>query len=106
MKPQITVVSLGPGDPGLMTLQTADTLRHASRLVLRTAQHPVAGWLHQQHISFETLDSFYDQYEDFDEMHKAMASYVWHIAADTSVVFAVPDASADGAVAAIRTLEP
>jgi stage V sporulation protein B len=29
MKPSITVVSLGPGDPGLMTLQTADALRCA-----------------------------------------------------------------------------
>ena len=46
MKPKITVVSLGPGDPGLLTLQTADHLRSGkTRLILRTSRHPAARWL-------------------------------------------------------------
>ena len=50
MKPSITVVSLGPGDPGLMTLQTADALRNAKQLVLRTEQHGVAAELVHAHL--------------------------------------------------------
>ena len=51
MKPKITVVPLGPGSPDLMTLQAADALRAASRLILRTARHPAADWLRDQGIA-------------------------------------------------------
>ena len=41
MIPTITVLSLGPGDPGLLTLQAADALRSARQVVLRIEQHGV-----------------------------------------------------------------
>ena len=45
MKPMITVVSLGPGNPELMTLQTIQALQKARRLILRTSRHGVSAWL-------------------------------------------------------------
>ena len=42
MKQNITVVSLGPGDPELLTAQSLNTMKKAKRLIFRTAQHPVA----------------------------------------------------------------
>ena len=54
MKPSITVVPLGPGDPSLMTMQTADLLQSGRyRVILRTARHPAASWMEKQGISFE-----------------------------------------------------
>ena len=39
MKPTITVVSLGPGDHRLLTVQSLEALKSSRRLILRTAKH-------------------------------------------------------------------
>ena len=106
MKPTISVVSLGPGNPGLLTLQTADALVQARNLVLRTRQHPVAQWLEEKGVAFTTLDILYDQYWDFDELHEAMAQKLWQLAAQAPVTYAVPDATTDGSVAALAAMAP
>ena len=106
MKPTITVVSLGPGDPQLLTLQTADALRSARQLVLRTEQHGVAAWLKEQEIPFTTMDALYDEYWDFDELHTAIARKLWHLAESGPVTYAVMDATTDGSVAALSAAMP
>ena len=106
MKPTITVLSLGPGDPGLLTLQAADALRSARQLVLRTEQHGVAAWLKEQNIPFTTLDALYDEFWDFDELHAAMAARLWKMAADSPVTYAVMDATTDGSVTALGEKQP
>ena len=103
---EIIVVSLGPGDPRLMTLEAADTLRGAKHLVLRTSQHGAAQWLEAQGVAYDTFDALYEQYEDFDEMHRAMAVRLWQTAAEKPVTFAVIDAQTDGAVRALRASIP
>lgn len=106
MKPSITVVSLGPGDPGLMTLQTAEALRSAKQLVLRTEQHGVTAWLQDQGIPYSTMDALYDEYWDFDELHAAIASRLWKQAASAPLTYAVMDATTDGSVAALAASLP
>ncbi|MBQ8555137.1 MAG: nucleoside triphosphate pyrophosphohydrolase [Clostridia bacterium] len=106
MKPSITVVSLGPGDPQLLTLQAAEALRKSRHLILRTAQHRAVTWLDEQQIAYTDMDALYDQYEDFDEMHAEMARRLWAEAARGAVTFAVIDAASDGAVQALRTSIP
>lgn len=106
MKPSITVVPLGPGDPGLMTLQAADALRQAKRLILRTERHAAATWLREQGIPFTTLDDMYDRYEDFDQLHAAMADVLWREAARCPVTYAVMDATNDGSVFALAAAQP
>ena len=103
---EIIVVSLGPGDPRLMTLEAADTLRSAKHLVLRTSQHGAAQWLEAQGVAYDTFDALYEQYEDFDELHAAMAERLWSEAATGPVTFAVIDAATDGAVRALRASKP
>ncbi len=102
MKEKITVLSLGPGDPGLMTLDVAEALRSGRRLILRTARHPVASWLAERGIAFESMDSFYDQYEDFDRMHEAMAAWLWQEAEKKELLFAVMDPGTDRVVAELK----
>ncbi len=106
MKPVITVVSLGPGDPRLLTLQTAEALRKSRCLVLRTARHRTADWLKDEGVVFTDFDELYDQYGDFDELHAEMANRLWMLAEEKAVTFAVIDAQTDGAVRALRAACP
>lgn len=106
MKPAITIVTLGPGDPSLMTLQTADALRQAKRLILRTAQHPVAQWLQEQEIPFVSFDKYYDHFWDFDELNQAIARKLWEEAAVQPVTYAVIDATTDSSIPAIDAARP
>lgn len=95
MKPVITVVSLGPGDPKLLTLQSIDALRKSRCLILRTARHRTADWLREEGVDFADFDALYDEFEDFDELHAEMASRLWETAAEKAVTFAVIDAQTD-----------
>lgn len=106
MKPTITVVSLGPGDAKLLTLQTAEALKKSRCLILRTARHRTADWLREEGVSFSDFDALYDEYEDFDALHAEMARRLWLSAADKAVTFAVIDAQTDGAVRALRASCP
>ena len=106
MKPTITVISLGPGDHNHLTLQSLQALQSARCLILRTAQHRTASWLKEEGIAFDDFDALYDQYEDFDEMHRVMAGLLWAKASEKPVTFAVIDAQTDGAVRALRASVP
>ena len=106
MKPTITVVSLGPGDPQLLTLQSADALRKARCLILRTAQHRTTKWLQEEGIVFTDFDALYYEYIDFDGLHAEMARRLWQAASDKAITFAVIDAQTDGAVRALRASCP
>lgn len=106
MKPTITVVSLGPGDHRLLTVQSLEALRTGHRLILRTARHRTAAWLTEEGVPYEDFDALYDQYEDFDELHAVMAKRLWAAAEKSAVTFAVIDAATDGAVRALRASRP
>ena len=106
MNPVITVVSLGPGDPKLLTMQTADTLRKSRCLILRTARHRAADWLQEEGISFTSFDNLYDEYDDFDALHTEMARRLWALASEHTLTFAVIDAQTDGAVRALKASRP
>ena len=106
MKPVITVVSLGPGDPRLLTLQTAEALRQSRCLILRTARHRTAAWLRNEGILFSDFDALYDEYDDFDALHAEIAKRLWATARQKNVTFAVMDAQTDGAVRALRAACP
>ena len=103
---QITVVTLGPGNPAYLTRQAEKALKQSRHLILRTARHRAADWLREEGVDFASLDDFYDRYEDFDAMHKAMADHLWEEAARHAIVFAVQDAVTDGAVHALRNSKP
>ena len=106
MKQNITVVSLGPGDPELLTAQSLNTMKKAKRLIFRTVQHPVYVALTEAGVQSTSLDDYYDRYEDFDEMHRDMAKALWAEAEHHAVVFAVLDAGTDGAVRELRAQQP
>ena len=105
MKPRITIVSLGPGDPDLLNQKTISAMKNAAMLVLRTAQHPIAEWLVQNQIPFISLDTLYAESVDFDTLNQSAVSHLIHFSSDQPIVYAVPDASSDHTVRALFSRE-
>ncbi len=99
---EITVVALGPGDAGLMTLAAAEALKAAGKVWLRTARHGAAEWLAAQGAAYESFDADYDAADDFDALNAAVAERLLALAGEEPVCYAVPDPATDATVAALR----
>lgn len=100
----ITVVTLGTGDAGTLTLGGLEALKAARKTVLRTARHPLAEYLRNEGVAFDTLDALYDECEDFDAFSEAAAKRVMALADKTPVCYAVSDAAFDYTVFALTRL--
>lgn len=88
---KITVVGLGPGDFSLLTLAAWETLRGASRLILRTAVHPTVAELKRRGITFVSYDGYYERASDFSSLYAAIAADLLAQAkAGCALVYAVP----------------
>ena len=96
---EITVVALGPDRAKQRTLEAAEALARAPRLILRTGRHGAADWLRAKEIPFETLDALYERAEDFDALNEEAAQAVL---AAAPVCYAVPDPASDATVEALR----
>ena len=87
----ITILGLGPGDFGLLTLETWDRLRSGQPLFLRTARHPVVAELDKRGIDYTTYDHEYETGQSFDDVYQAIANDVVRRAdAGEPVLYAVP----------------
>ena len=87
----ITIVGLGPGPFGCLSLETWELLRSSPILLLRTAVHPIVSELQSRGVVFSSYDFLYEQGEDFDAVYAAIAGDVLARAArGEAVVFAVP----------------
>ena len=106
MIPQITVLTLGPGDPELLTLKAVRCLESSSMVVLRTDHHPVADFLRGKGISFSYLDDLYLQSEDFDDLARKISDFLWREASSSPLVYAVPDPFSDASVRALFRHRP
>ena len=106
MPPGITIVGLGPGDPGLITRRAWQALQGADEVWLRTAQHPAA-----QAVPAARRRSFDDLYERADDCAQVYAAIVERLLALGSrpqgVVYAVPGDPTVGeaTLAALRQAE-
>lgn len=83
----ITVVGLGPGSPGQLTLAALDALRSGRPVLLRTAIHPTVAALEAMGVSYATCDDLYEQGGSFDEVYAAAAQ---RVLSHADVVYAVP----------------
>lgn len=87
----ITVVGLGPGDIGYITLQTMEYLQSAQCLLLRTAKHPTVEKLSAKGITFESYDYLYETKSSFMEIYQNIAQDCINKAlAGQDIVYAVP----------------
>lgn len=90
MKTGITVVGLGPGSAGHLSVETLDVLKNGEKVILRTAVHPSVSELERAGIEFTACDDFYETGASFDEVYHKVVALVLQEAAAKAIVYAVP----------------
>lgn len=86
----ITIIGLGPGAPGDITISAWKMLRSSPRTFLRTGVHPIVSCLIKEGISFSTFDYLYEQSADFEEVYTRICAAVIAAARSGPVLYAVP----------------
>lgn len=87
----ITVVGLGPGRFGLITLESWEIMQQAQNLVLRTAIHPTVEDIKKRGLAFTSYDGFYEAAGSFEALYQAIAKDLLARAArGEDIVYAVP----------------
>ncbi|MEA2524257.1 MAG: tetrapyrrole methylase family protein / MazG family protein [Thermomicrobiales bacterium] len=89
MPGSLTIVGLGPGDPGLRTVDAQRALDRAERIILRTAIHPGIDDLVADRRT-TTCDDLYDQESSFEDVYQGVVDRVRTAAESAHVVYAVP----------------
>lgn len=103
----ITIIGLGPGSFGLITLESWEKIKNAAMLILRTEEHPTVEKLREHGIKFISYDNAYEDEVTFDEVYSSIASDVIKRAkAGADIVYAVPGSPlvAERTVVMIRDL--
>jgi len=86
----ITIVGMGPGGDAYLTMEAFKTLTQSGKVYLRTDRHPVVEHLVQNGMTYTSFDTYYDQYDTFDEVYQAVADKVLALSELESVIYAVP----------------
>lgn len=86
----ITIIGLGPGDPGLVTRSAWEALETAGEVYLRTSRHPTVAALPPS-LAIHSFDAIYEAAEDFAAVYAQIAVKI--VALGTrpqGVLYAVP----------------
>ena len=87
----ITVVGLGPGSFGLITMESWELLQQAKTLLFRTAIHPTVEEIRRRGVEIVSYDGFYEQAESFEALYAAIAAdLIRRARAGEEIVYAVP----------------
>lgn len=86
----ITLVGLGPGDPGMISIAAVEALAGSNQVWLRTGVHPVVDWLKGKGIKYRTFDRVYQECENFQQVYKKIAQEVIELGQSSDVVYALP----------------
>ena len=72
----ITIVGLGPGAVGHLSLETMGLLKGGARVILRTAVHPTVEELRRQKVQFTSCDDLYEQAASFEDVYNGVVQRV------------------------------
>lgn len=72
MSAKLTVVGLGSGNPDRLTLGIVNKLKAASRVHVRTGEHPAVNVLEELEIPYESFDNLYESFSSFPEVYEAI----------------------------------
>jgi len=91
VRPQVTVVGLGPGDARFVTRQTVDAIRDIAPRFLRTSQHPSAHLVLDAPGGATTFDPLYESAGRFEDVYGAITDELVDAAVTHGhVLYAVP----------------
>ena len=104
---ELSVISIGPGDPSFLNQATMQEIENADPLILRTGHHTITAFLDQTGKTYCTLDSCYDQEDNFDQLNRKIAQNVWDISQHgQKPVYAVPDFLTDRTIDSVYSEMP
>lgn len=87
---QLTIVGLGPGDPGLLTLVAWEVLSQASEVYLRTLIHPAVTHLPTE-PTYHSFDDLYEGANNFVAVYEGIVTRLLSRLEDgQEVIYAVP----------------
>jgi len=88
--PGITLIGLGPGDPGKVTREAWQLLASARSMWLRTRQHPVVTSLPAS-VHVESFDSLYESSESFEHVYSRITERILELGKNAEgVIYGVP----------------
>lgn len=87
---KITVVGLGPGSAGQLSVETMELLKNGECVILRTAVHPSVSRLTEEKVNFIACDNFYEEGASFEDVYGNIVNFVLEKAQTQDVVYAVP----------------
>lgn len=85
----ITIVGLGSGNKGYLTLEAWDILSKSTKLYLRTAWHPVVDELPKT-IQMISFDHLYEKAETFSSIYAQIVECILQEGGSKDIVYAVP----------------
>ena len=86
----ITIIGLGPGDPGLITREAWGIITNLSEIYLRTNQHPSVKYFPNS-VKVHSFDSLYEELDSFDQVYNEIIKEIMALGSrDVGVVYAVP----------------
>ena len=85
----ISIVGLGPGEFGQITIETLGLLRRGETY-LRTSVHPCVEKLESEDVSFKSFDSLYEEEDRFEVIYRTIAETLAKRAENHDIVYAVP----------------
>ena len=86
----ITIVGLGPGAWGQITLEAKSILEGAGEVYLRTERHPTVAHL-PKHLALHSFDDLYEECQTFEAVYEAIVERLLALARrPQGVVYAVP----------------
>ena len=86
----ITIVGLGPGAVGHLSLETMSIMQGCEQVILRTAVHPTVAELAKQGVKYTSCDDLYEAGASFEEVYQNVVTRVLTAAYKGDVVYAVP----------------
>ncbi len=75
-RPLVHVVGLGPGDAGLITLESWKIMEDCGEVLLRTERHPGVEELRRRGMRLVFLDRFYEEAETLEEAYRGMVEEI------------------------------
>lgn len=87
---KLTIVGMGPGAKSFLTLEAFEQLTKKGKVYLRTLKHPVVDFLEDAGAKFESYDSYYDDYDTFDEVYENIAIDIIEKLKGEDIIYGVP----------------
>lgn len=87
---QLTVIGLGAGDFEQLPIGVYRKLQQATKLFVRTNEHPVLQELASEGIAFESFDSIYEKHDEFQPVYEEIVETLISNTEQGDVIYAVP----------------